>query len=463
MLFAGAGVGVHAGLKNWNDFISHLIQVAENYEPETATLMKVRSKAGLLAEAARYYKLSCMIPEGEKFAQLAAPFQDDKFNPRKLDMLVKLPFEAVVTTNYDRSLDDSWAHVHRRAPSTYELDDGSLKQAAFESGFYIARIHGRARNPESMVVSTDDFSQLDSNPMYRDFLVQNILTRHSCLFVGFSFLDPAISKIFDILEKYVGPSYPKKHYAVLGEGSGALAAKLAKFNIQVFSYPEYRDLWSCIESLPLKLVDTGKPTAAANGYPIPFANMKFFLASCYVQARMSIAAAPVRDIALRGITLSILEREGQNTNVSRVADAVREVIPMTRDEALLVTSRALDSLVQSGWIEIVDAKARIIRDSPKVLEENVEILIKGVLSRLYVREGVDPKSSYHESVRTALDEIFLTRGWDLGAEFAGARNVGTTDLYSCVRSSFRRTLPAESFERHDRLAGAAYETLKETR
>lgn len=460
VLFAGAGVGVHAGLMDWSAFISHLIRVAAKYEPETAALMKVRAQAGLLAEAARYYKLSCMIPEGEKFAQLAAPFQDGKFNPRKLDMLVKLPFEAIVTTNYDRSMDHSWAYIHRKVPNTYELDDGSLTQAVFASDFYIARIHGRARKPESMVVSTDDFSQLDNNPTYRDFLAQNILTRHSCLFVGFSFLDPAINKILEFLEKYVGPSYPKRHYAVIEAGANALAAKLAKFNIQVFSYADHKDLWSCIESLPLKLVDAGRPSAARETYPVPFAQMRFFLASCYVQSRMSKAAAPVRDVALRGITLSILEREGRNARVSRLSDLLRQVIPMTTDEANLVTSRALDSLAQSGWVEIVDPNARIIKDSPKVLEENIEVLVKGALSRLYVREGVDPKPFYGDSVRSVLEEIFLTRGWDLGAEFAGARNVGTTDLYSSVRSFFRRTLPTESFERHDRLAGATYDLLK---
>src|SRR5487761_458698 len=127
----------------------------------------------------RYYKLCRLIPEGGKFKELAAPFDDHRCHPETLHQLVKLPFEAFVTTNYDRNLDHAWAAVNRKAPRTFELDDGSLKQASFTSEHYIARIHGRTQIPESMITSTEDFSKLDENSSYKDFLLQNILTNLS--------------------------------------------------------------------------------------------------------------------------------------------------------------------------------------------------------------------------------------------------------------------------------------------
>ncbi len=173
---------MQAGLPNWSSYLAHLIAFAEKYERETAMIMRARVKANKFASAASYYKMCDLIPEGEKFKQLAAPFHDSKYDSSRLDGLIRLPFSAIVTTNYDRSLDNSFAAVHRKAALTYELDDGSLKLASYSQDFYIARIHGRAFQPESMVVSTEDFAKLDSISVYRDFLVQNILTRHSCLF-----------------------------------------------------------------------------------------------------------------------------------------------------------------------------------------------------------------------------------------------------------------------------------------
>ncbi len=43
VLFAGAGVGVRAGLPDWKNYLSHLISVAEQYEKDTALIMWSRA------------------------------------------------------------------------------------------------------------------------------------------------------------------------------------------------------------------------------------------------------------------------------------------------------------------------------------------------------------------------------------------------------------------------------------
>ncbi|HEX9224778.1 MAG TPA: SIR2 family protein [Candidatus Acidoferrales bacterium] len=460
VLFAGAGVGVRARLPDWRGYVQYLISVARKYEKETAAIMDARANSGLLAEAISYYKLCPLIPEGEKFAQLAAPLDDARSDPAKLDMLVKLPFESIVTTNYDRTLDHAWAAVNRKAPRTFELDDGSLKQAAFSSEFYIARIHGRAIKPETMVVSTEDFRELDENTSYKDFLVQNILTRRNCLFMGYSFLDPAIKKILQLLEKQMSPTYPRKHYAFLPSDASDLASKLAHFNIEVILYPAHAALWACVDSLPLKLVGVPKPAPEAIKYPLPYDQMRVFLASCYVQSKMSQVAVPVRDLVLRGIVLSLVDQESDSKTVPQVSRLLRQIIPLDPAEAELVTDRAIDALAEKGSVSIVEGKIKTERQSAKVLEENLDILVRGALSRLLVREGVEAKQVHVEAVKTALQEVFLTRGWDLGAQFSGAHTTGTFDLYELIKKCFRRILPTEPFEKHDRIAKAVYDLLK---
>ncbi len=78
-----------------------------------------------------------------------------------------------------------------------------------------------------MVADLADYTKLDSNTRYKDFLLQNVLVRQTCLFLGYSFVDPAIAKILDLLEKLVGPTYPKKHYALLPSTANRLQSRLA--------------------------------------------------------------------------------------------------------------------------------------------------------------------------------------------------------------------------------------------
>ncbi len=462
ILFAGAGVGVRAGLVDWRGFVAHLITVAEKYEKETAAIMAARTQAGLLADAISYYKLCRLIPKGVKFGELAAPFDDRKANPASLYQLVKLPFDAIVTTNYDRNLDHALAAVYHESPRTFELDDGSLRQAAFSSERYIARIHGRTQRPECMVTSTEDFSKLDENSSYKDFLLQSILTRRSCFFLGYSFLDPAISKILDLLEKQFSPNYPRLHYAILPVSSDAeaLAARLAGFNIRVITYPDHEALWNCIESLPLKLVERGAPTPRPRELPLPFEQMRIFLASCYVQSKMSRVAAPLRDLVVRGIILSLLEQEKRPAAISQLSRLLRQVIPLDKDDADLVTARAVDALVEKGLVSSANDEIRIEKLPPKVLEDNTDTLVRGTLNRLLVREGVDENAPYAGAVRTVLQEVFLTHGWDLGAEFAGAKTSAAVDLYDLIKASLGRILTTTSFERVSQIANALYDLLR---
>lgn len=460
VLFAGAGVGVRAGLPDWKEFVSGLIAVASKYEPATAGIMQVRAQAGRLDEALTYYKLCSLIPAGEKFEELASPFGDERADPDKLEQLVKLPFRAIVTTNFDRSLHHAWAAVNRKAPRSFELDDGSLKQAAFEGGYYVARIHGRVDRPDSMVLSCEDFSKLDENSNYKDFLLQNILSRQNCFFLGYSFADPAINKILTLLEAQLGPTFPRKHYALLPADSRDLAARLARFNIRVMTYPDHATLWDCVEVLPLELVGSPKHAAEARRYPLPHEQMQVFLASCYVQAKMSHAAASLRNLVLRGIVLSLAEKIDEPKTVASVARLLSNYIPLGEKEAQLFTSRAVDSLVSDGSLAVDEGRIQVRKKSSKALDKEVKSLVRGALSRLLVREGKESKETYEEAVRTVLEEVVFTRGWDLGAEFAGARSTGTTDLYDLLAQSLRKALPTESFEMHGRLANAVYDLLR---
>lgn len=132
-LFAGAGVGKRAGLPTWPEYLEYLASVAGRYEEETAALMRKRLKTNHYLQAAELYKECIEIPNGEKYREFALPFTSaPNYSPNRLRALMALPFSAVVTTNYDRSLHDAYFSLFKKrkesgltlkAPQFVELGD----------------------------------------------------------------------------------------------------------------------------------------------------------------------------------------------------------------------------------------------------------------------------------------------------------------------------------------------------
>jgi hypothetical protein len=233
-LFAGAGVGVQAGLPSWQQFMALLADFCQEYDPESATLIRTRAEKGNYLEAASVYKTSS-IPEGEKHKGLSAPFQDIS-GATKLQALISLPFSFVITTNYDLSLHDVYAKVRAKYPHTAELHDSTLANASYKSEFYIARIHGRAEVSKEMVLDNNDYNDLMKNPHYIDYLTK-AFTIYSCLFVGFSFADPAIKHVLGLIEKQLAPDFPGFHLALLPtDAENVLIEHLRRLNIDVRFY-----------------------------------------------------------------------------------------------------------------------------------------------------------------------------------------------------------------------------------
>jgi hypothetical protein len=90
-LFAGAGVGAHAGLPTWFEFMEHLSTVTRIYEPLSADLIRKRAESGNFLGAATVYKSCHEIPQGELLKQMVIPFGFPP-HPEKLRPLASLPF-----------------------------------------------------------------------------------------------------------------------------------------------------------------------------------------------------------------------------------------------------------------------------------------------------------------------------------------------------------------------------------
>ncbi len=94
---------------------------------------------------------------------------------------------------------------------------------------------------------------------YSDFLV-SILRDTPCLFVGFSFTDPAIMAVLDEFERRIKPNLPRLHLAILPDISQRLRERLHSYNFELITYEStvgHESLWESIREAASKLSNIG--------------------------------------------------------------------------------------------------------------------------------------------------------------------------------------------------------------
>jgi hypothetical protein len=440
LLFAGAGVGCRVGLPDWNGFIEHLAKTCDDYGDRTsATNIRERAEKGWHASAATVYKTCESIPQGERWKALAHLFtpQHDKETLERLCPLVALGFTAIVTTNYDSSMHNACAAAGKLWARPVELDDDSLKGASLSTDFFIARAHGRASMPTSMVVDTADYDRLKHNQIYLDFLLDILKTR-SCLFLGFSFLDPSISHVLDIYEQRLGPIFPKLHTALVPSNSGRLESRLHSLNIETIRYDASQghvELWQSIRvAFDERSAEVRKESSVVRA-TLTVPAVQQFMAFAYAQVQSGAQRQPISALVQDGIVLSNLNHVGTGTHRDELLGKVSRTLGMTPDEGSAIVTASLGRLIARGQVQRSPTEERFLRRQaePNVLEEHLTELVEHVAHRVSVRNAHQLNERDKKIVRNVLEGAFIWRAWDLAAHYAGAGLGVGTDLPAAVR------------------------------
>ena len=469
VLFAGAGVSAHAGLPTWSEYMEHLASYAEKYDSDTATLIRKRAKNGYYLEAASVYKTCPEIPEGEKYNGLSEPFIN---TPRSenLRALISLPFFAIVTTNYDRSLHHAYADVYRKAPNTVELCDSTISNAPFRHEHYIARIHGRAEVPKDMVVDDENYRRILNDNAYSDY-VTHLFTNFSCLFLGFSFADPAISNILTLIENRLSPHFPKLHLALLpSDTKEDLVRKLTKVNIEVKFYDPINSHSSLWESIKLssrffqKQLPSGKNIQDINSQSninLPIEGIKKYIASAYSRLQMAESEGnslvPLRDIAVDGIIIGMLSsdnEEGQDIN--DLKDELQKYLHLSQSDTNSLFERRIGALIRRNYVDRIKDKIFLLNYPEENLTAHLSKLVAGVINRYKVREGKTPKPQTFDVINIVIEKVLMIRSWDLGACFAGATNGDIPNVFYTVQDQVEKLASNHSSSEKQALTRAVF-------
>ena len=442
ILFSGAGVGKRIGLPSWPEYLEHLASVCEKHgENAAAQLMRLRVSRGEYVEAATIYETCLEIPEGERWKELSSPFakQAESAKLDNLRPLALLPFSAVVTTNYDRSQHDVFAQTQGRAPMPFEIDDDTLRGGAVQSTFYIARIHGRAEKPTSMVLYPNSYQRLEENQVYRDFLL-GLLNQSPCLFIGFSFVDPAIRQVLSMYEKFSGPVYKTLHLALLpSDSSSDLKHWLHRLNIKACFYnPEdtHKDLWRAVHKTQAdyeRAAKYAKLPPVQKSPPAMFSTFHRFFAFAYAQQNVTQELRPLRQQACDGLILALIKEGGTNGVTDKsLLDSLRETLHLSKEEALPIVRDTTARLIARNELRKEGDQYFSLGNEPSLLAEHIAGLVSGVLDRMKVREGITPVGIDHRLAQEVLERIFVVRAWDLGAHYAGGGAGYGNDLKGVV-------------------------------
>ncbi len=108
----------------------------------------------------------------------------------------------IITTNYDRLLEDAFASRYERAATVFTYREAASVQRLLQSGNrsgrpVIFKLHGSIDEVEGIVLSERDYRKLlYENPGYRLVLSAIFLT-HVVVFLGFSFGDPELRLLLE--------------------------------------------------------------------------------------------------------------------------------------------------------------------------------------------------------------------------------------------------------------------------
>lgn len=180
ILFVGAGVSINSGYPSWNSLI-------ENFrgEPSENSVKKTNQQV-----AQEYYDNFGRNLYYKKLQEIFGAVKP-KYNPI-LDQIVKIRPKHIITTNYDKLLENSL----QNEISQYSIikDDKDLPYSRDDHN--IIKMHGDL-DSKNIVLTESDYKDYANNFGGVIDKIRSLLVNHTVLFIGYSLQDDTFNNILD--------------------------------------------------------------------------------------------------------------------------------------------------------------------------------------------------------------------------------------------------------------------------
>lgn len=202
--FMGAGISMSAGAPSWKGLLEMLIHSGNL----SAALNNSLKDLPVLDQAAIIKSLYEANPPTEKsFGKLVAEAVDVKRYGLAPALLAGLRSEAAITLNYDRLFE----LASNDAGSERTVIPDNIES---NTGRWLLKLHGSVTNPDSIVLTRDDYLGYNTNRDALSSLVKAHLLTHHLLFVGFGLTDPHFHEIIFDVRRAI-PTDQQKHFGTV--------------------------------------------------------------------------------------------------------------------------------------------------------------------------------------------------------------------------------------------------------
>ncbi len=265
VLMVGAGSSKFAGYPLWEELVEDL---RRQFAPSLRGLAEGQ-------DPAEYANAILAQIEQDQRSREYHKHLERLFEPRVAgatydemhQLLVKLDFRGVVTTNYDRVMEAAIIDVLRERNDTYtphcaSIDlcnqeqshrvSGFLRQLSSTSGNFrsVLHLHGFYENPANIVLAKNDYlkkygeltldekkTQVPLDKLHRK-VIWALLATHPVVFVGFGMKDPFFMALLEVVKEDLNLEGDTLHYAILPSSDEDSARILKrKYTVQPVFYP----------------------------------------------------------------------------------------------------------------------------------------------------------------------------------------------------------------------------------
>jgi hypothetical protein len=265
-LFVGAGLSAAAKLPTWTALLRDLIaEIQREYpdEHEREELNRMLDQ-GKLLEVAEYAREKLNEQHFGRF--LAERVRGDTVElPAVHQLLPKLPFSSVFTTNYDKLLERAYPSATR--VSTH-VDTEDLGSRLFDESFFVLKAHGDIDRIATVVLTASDYRRLIHENAAFSQVFSTLLMTKAFLFVGYSLSDPDFRLLLDRQLSLFRGAVPARYALMKDVGEIEAHVLLRTSGIRVLSYSDHSEVPLFFQSLLEKLA-AAAPAPAPSPSPSP--------------------------------------------------------------------------------------------------------------------------------------------------------------------------------------------------
>jgi len=266
--FVGAGPSVGAGFPDWRSLLlsMHQYAVEEGVDlPDPAIINDCIATGDLLLAAD---ELRDRIGADRFRRFINSVFRKPAVSPTALHLeLVRMPFAAVITTNYDTLLEAAYTILQKHTPLTFCHNAYPELAAALRSGeYYILKLHGSVDDIDSIILGRSDYRHIMMEAPALYAYLTSLFSTKTVLFIGYSLTDPDLLLLIDTLRSAYKEFSPRCYAIISNTSVVSLRARRlpADYGIDLITYNAsfgHHDLLLLCQELHQRVREHAIPTA----------------------------------------------------------------------------------------------------------------------------------------------------------------------------------------------------------